>query len=273
MADHQDPQTETAITDAPEGEQATRGRDDSADGILGLPTQLVAAIRNAMDIARMGRLEETAKTPYEVVLREPTFVLRRYERDKSGAATVRKTRGRSAQAAAANEAATSPADARAAAATGHKRRPALVLVPPLMITAEVYDIAAEGSAVGNLLDHGVDPWVVDFGAPERQEGALERTLADHVLAVSKSVDYVREVTGADVHLAGYSQGGIFVYLAGAYRRSEGLASLITVGSPVTGSRDSMTCSMSWRVARTPCSGPNSRTSGTPAPSRRSMACR
>lgn len=177
--------------------------------VLGLPTQLVAAIRNAMDIARMGPLEEESKTPYEVVLREPTFALRRYE--------------------AAADAPAAPARARVRRAD---RRPPLLLVPPLMITSEVYDIAAEGSAVGTLLELGIDPWVVDFGAPERQEGALERTLADHVLACSKAVDFVREATGSDVHLGGYSQGGIFVYLAAALRRSEGLASLITFGSPV-----------------------------------------
>nr|MBA2349597.1 AMP-binding protein [Solirubrobacterales bacterium] len=36
----------------------------------------------------------------------------------------------------------------------------------------------------------------------------------------------------DVHLGGYSQGGMFAYQCAAYRRSEGIASLITFGSPV-----------------------------------------
>src|SRR6202044_1933795 len=80
--------------------------------------------------------------------------------------------------------------------------------------------------------HGADPWVIDFGAPEREEGGLERTLADHVLAVSEAVDQVREAAGRDVHLGGYSQGGMFVYQTAAYRRNSGLSSLITFGSPV-----------------------------------------
>ena len=74
--------------------------------------------------------------------------------------------------------------------------------------------------------------MIDFGAPEREKGGLERTLTDHVLAVSDAIDRVREVTGRDVHLGGYSQGGMFVYQAAAYRRNDGLASLITFGSPV-----------------------------------------
>ena len=74
--------------------------------------------------------------------------------------------------------------------------------------------------------------MVDFGAPEREEGGLERTLTDHVLAVSDAVDRVREATGRDVHLGGYSQGGMFCYQTAAYRRSDGIDSVITFGSPV-----------------------------------------
>lgn len=176
----------------------TEDREDS--GLLGLPSRLSAALRNAMDIARMGRLEQATRTPYEVAVRQPTYRLRRY--------------------------------LHAAGRVTDSSSPAIVLVPPLMLTSEVYDIAPGASAVEALLEMGADPWVVDFGAPERQEGALKRTLTDHILAVSQAVDHVRTTTGRDVHLAGYSQGGMFVYLAAAYRRSAGLASLLTFGSPV-----------------------------------------
>ncbi|MFD0852640.1 alpha/beta fold hydrolase, partial [Actinomadura adrarensis] len=110
-------------------------------------------------------------------------------------------------------------------------RPVVVLVPPLMVSADVYDISSKVSAVAVLHGLGVDPWVVDFGAPEREPGGLERTITDHVLAVSEAVDTVRKLTGRDVHLGGYSQGGMFCYQAAAYRRSEGIASLVTFGSP------------------------------------------
>ena len=59
-----------------------------------------------------------------------------------------------------------------------------------MLAAEVYDVSPATSAVAILHEHGIDPWVVDFGAPEQQEGGLERTLTDHVLAVSDAVDRV-----------------------------------------------------------------------------------
>ena len=108
----------------------------------------------------------------------------------------------------------------------------LVLVPPLMLTSEIYDVSPEVSAVTALMDAGMDVWVVDFGAPEQQDGGLERMLDDHVVAISEAVDRVRQITGQDVHLAGYSQGGMFAYQTAAFRRIEGLASVITFGSPV-----------------------------------------
>jgi len=54
-----------------------------------------------------------------------------------------------------------------------------------------------------------------------------------VLAVSDAVDRVRELTGRDVHLAGYSQGGMFCYQTAAYRRGVGIDSVITFGSRST----------------------------------------
>src|SRR5690606_23372316 len=98
--------------------------------------------------------------------------------------------------------------------------PSVLLVPPLMVTAEIYDVSADSSGVGALLERGVAPFVVDFGAPEREAGGMTRTLDDHVLAVSSAIDRVCAITGRDVHLAGYSQGGMFCYQVAALRRSE-----------------------------------------------------
>jgi putative long chain acyl-CoA synthase len=161
---------------------------------------LGAAAKNAVEVARLGGLDTGEQaSPYRVVARDPMYRLRHYE-------------------------STGVADGSDA--------PPILLVPPLMLTAEVYDVSPQSSAVQVLLAAGVDPWVIDFGSPEREVGGTERTLADHVLAVSAAVDRIRSVTGRDVTLAGYSQGGMFCYQAAAYRRSEGIASLVTFGSPV-----------------------------------------
>lgn len=162
------------------------------------PRQLASLLQNLLGAEQIEANVDASRTPYEVSLRDPVFRLRHY--------SARRRTG--------------------------KKNPAIVLVPPLMLSADVYDIAPEGSAVVSLLEQGIDPWVVDFGAPERQEGGLKRTLTDHVVAVSRAIDRASKEVGGSVHLGGYSQGGMFAYLAAAYRRSAGLASLVTFGSPV-----------------------------------------
>ena len=166
------------------------------DPILSSASRLGAAAQNAFEVARFGGLEtDEQPSPFEVAAARPVFRLRHYY---------------------ASEAAGPP----------------VLLVPPLMLSADVYDVSPASSAVSVLHREGADPWVVDFGAPEREEGGLERDLADHVVAVSEAIDLVRRATGSDVHLGGYSQGGMFCYQAAAFRRGDGIDSVIAFGSPV-----------------------------------------
>src|SRR5215831_9193508 len=157
--------------------------------------RLGLAWENALEIARAGRLTAPYGAPFEVVHAERVYKLRRYE-------------------------------------SAQRSVGPLLLVPPLMVASEVYDISPDVSAVAFLAREGVDVWLVDFGAPEQEEGGMSRTLDDHVRAVSEAIDRVHAATGRDVHLAGYSQGGMFCYQAAAFRHSRDLASIITAGSPV-----------------------------------------
>jgi putative long chain acyl-CoA synthase len=177
---------------------ATRRRSKARSPVARVTRWAKASVGNLAEMLRFGRFESSTGAPYEVVYQDKVFRLRRYTRPE------------------ARDAAIGP----------------LVLVPPLMVTSEVYDVAPESSAVSTMALRGVDTWVVDFGAPEREEGGMARTLDDHVSAVSRAIDEVRARTGRDVHLAGYSQGGMFCYQAAALRRSDGVASLITFGSPI-----------------------------------------
>jgi putative long chain acyl-CoA synthase len=159
--------------------------------------RLQSSAQNARELVALGRLGEPWGSPYEIVHRDQNYRLRRYAR---------------------------PNPLREAGP--------LLLVPPLMVTAEVYDVAADISAVASLIGAGLDVWIVDFGAPEREEGGLSRTLDDHVLAVDDAITRIVALCGRAVHLIGYSQGGMFCYQAAAYRRCEGVASIVTFGSPV-----------------------------------------
>jgi len=154
--------------------------------------------RNALELLRYGQLGETERTPFEVVAQGPHHRVRKYP--------------------------IHGADPRTA--------PVALLVPPLMVSSEIYDVSPESSAVRSLGLLGIEPYVVDFGAPERERGGMERTLDDHIRAINRAIDSVRELTGRDAHLLGYSQGGMFAYQVCAYRRSDGIRSLVTFGSPV-----------------------------------------
>lgn len=167
--------------------------------VTGPVARLGAAVQNGLEVVRFGGLDTGEEhAPYDVAASGHHYRLRRYFAGDGPA-------------------------------TG---RPAALLVPPMMLAAEVWDVAPASSAVRSLHALGIDPWVVDFGAPDKETGGLERTLTDHVLAVSDAVEAARRILGRDVHLAGYSQGGMFCYQTAAYRRSDGIASLVCFGSPV-----------------------------------------
>src|ERR1700745_2759301 len=151
-------------------------------------------VQNGVEVLRFGGLKTGSRpAPFQIVERCDMYRLRRYFPDGAN----------------------------------DPSRPPVVLVPPMMMSANVFDVTRDQGAVGVLHDLGVDPWVVDFGSPDRETGGLERTLSDHVVALSRVIDSVHAHTGCRVHLAGYSQGGMFCYQTAAYRRSEGLASVLT----------------------------------------------
>ncbi|MCV7093641.1 AMP-binding protein [Mycobacterium kubicae] len=167
--------------------------------MAGPANRIAATVRNGVEVLRFGGLQTgTRPSPFQTVERCDMYRLRRYF----------------------------------AGSVNDPPRPPVILVPPMMMSANIFDVTRDQGAVGVLHDLGVDPWVVDFGSPDREAGGLERTLSDHVVALSRIVDSVHAHTGQKVHLAGYSQGGMFCYQTAAYRRSEGLASIVTFGSAV-----------------------------------------
>ncbi|ANI39966.1 acyl-CoA synthetase [Mycolicibacterium vaccae ATCC 25954] len=164
--------------------------------------RLVATAQNGIEVLRYGGLETGAvPSPFQIIESVPMYRLRRYF----------------------------PPDTR----PGNTPVGAPVLmVHPMMMSADMWDVTRDEGAVGILHKAGIDPWVIDFGSPDQVEGGMQRNLADHVVALSEAIDTVKTVTGRDVHLAGYSQGGMFAYQTAAYRRAKDLASIVAFGSPV-----------------------------------------
>ncbi|OBJ09697.1 acyl-CoA synthetase [Mycobacterium sp. 1465703.0] len=164
--------------------------------------RLIATAQNGLEVLRLGGLETgSVPSPSQIVESVPMYKLRRYFPPDS-------RRGQS------------------------PLGPPVLMVHPMMMSADMWDVTRDEGAVGILHAHGIDPWVIDFGEPDKVEGGMRRTLADHIVALSQAIDTVKDVTGNDIHLVGYSQGGMWCYQVAAYRRSKSLASIVTFGSPV-----------------------------------------
>src|SRR5207247_1883662 len=83
-----------------------------------------ATVRNVLEVARFGGLETGEEpAPFAVIAEGRVHRVRRYFADAPAGVPV-------------------------------------VMVPPLMLTAEVYDVSPQASAVRTLYEHGIDPWVV-----------------------------------------------------------------------------------------------------------------
>ncbi len=181
------------------------GHPPAVPGVAGLPSAAARYVRrashtarNVAEVVRFGGLRTgEERSPFTVAAERANYRLRRYFADDTPDVAT-----------------------------------PILLIPPLMMTTEVWDVSEGTSGVAALHQAGIDPWVVDFGHPDQEPGGLERNLTDHVLAVSDAIDRVSEATGRDVVVAGYSQGGMFAYQAAAYRRGKGIDSLVTFGSPV-----------------------------------------
>ena len=170
--------------------------------ITGPVGRLVATAQNGLEVLRYGGLETGAvPSPFQIVESVPMYRLRRYF----------------------------PPDSRPGATPPG---PPVLMVHPMMMSADMWDVTRDEGAVGILHEAGIDPWVIDFGSPDQIEGGMQRNLSDHVVALSEAIDTVKKITDRDVHLAGYSQGGMFAYQTAAYRRSKDLASIVAFGSPV-----------------------------------------
>ena len=87
------------------------------------------SILNTAKLMSGNRVTASYHTEYRVVVKTPKFSLRQYGHDKKSGSHV-------------------------------------LLVPPLMVTAEIYDMAPDLSAVLLLRDQGHAVWGLDFGTPD-----------------------------------------------------------------------------------------------------------
>ena len=124
--------------------------------------RVVATAQNGLEVLRLGGLETgTQPAPFAVVETEKMFKLRRYF----------------------------PGDD----ADG----PNVVLIPPMMVSANVYDVTEHNGAVSILHRHGIVPWVIDFGSPDTVEQSEFSATACKALrrcrACGEPFEHVKEI--------------------------------------------------------------------------------
>ncbi|MCO4762279.1 MAG: alpha/beta fold hydrolase [Myxococcales bacterium] len=111
-------------------------------------------------------------------------------------------------------------------------RPAVLLIPPLMVKPYIFDLTEGRSFVETLLEADFDTFLVDFGEPDADDSNV--TLDNYVLDwLPAAVDAVCAATGSSqIFLTGYCMGGLFALMHTAANEDERIAGIVTIGSPV-----------------------------------------
>lgn len=106
----------------------------------------------------------------------------------------------------------------------------ILIIPPLMVTPQIYDLRARHSFVRHLLNYDFDVFLIDFGAPTKQDRHLR--LEDYLKNIERSIDKIRAVTGAPkVTLLGYCMGGIFCNMFAALDQHRLVKSIVAIATP------------------------------------------
>ena len=109
----------------------------------------------------------------------------------------------------------------------------LLLVPPLGVTSDTYDLMPNRSLVRYMAARGYKVYMIDWGKPTRRHARLR--LADYGdRMMNIAIDSVLEHSGArKVSLMGWCMGGLLcLMLAGLKKSDPRVANIITIASPI-----------------------------------------
>jgi polyhydroxyalkanoate synthase len=108
----------------------------------------------------------------------------------------------------------------------------LVLVPPLGVTTETFDLLPHRSLVRYLVASGFKVYLVDWGKPKKEHGHLG--LRDYSYTMlGAALEKVRQHSGSqDLSMMGWCLGGLFCLLYQGQALDKHLRNIITVASPI-----------------------------------------
>ena len=110
----------------------------------------------------------------------------------------------------------------------------VILVPPLMIVSDIFDLVPEHSFVNGLLENGFNVYLVDFGKPEKCDSHLK--LDDYILNfLYRAIHMSKKHSQADnVSLIGYCLGGTFstIYASVSIDIRNDVKNVINIAGPI-----------------------------------------
>jgi polyhydroxyalkanoate synthase len=108
----------------------------------------------------------------------------------------------------------------------------LVLVPPLGVTTETFDLMPQRSLVRYLVASGFKVYLVDWGKPKKEHGHLG--LRDYSYTMlGTALEKVREHSGStDLSMLGWCLGGLLCLLYQGQTLDKHMRNIVTVASPI-----------------------------------------
>lgn len=108
----------------------------------------------------------------------------------------------------------------------------LILVPPLGVTTETFDLMPQRSLVKYLAAAGFKTYLIDWGKPSKEHAHLNmKDYSFHMF--NKALASVREHSGSQkVSLMGWCMGGLLSLLHQGQAKDPNIINIVTIASPI-----------------------------------------
>ncbi len=108
----------------------------------------------------------------------------------------------------------------------------LILVPPLGVTSDTFDLLPGRSIVRYYAAKGFKTYLIDWGSPTRKHAHLDMEAYANTM-MTQAIEAVRKHSGAkDVSLMGWCMGGLLCLIHQGLTQDPHVRNIVTIASPV-----------------------------------------